>query len=85
LSCLYANLDRLAELANLTRQALSEDCARVERTIQLVCRALQVVAWVRQRTGNAEHTKEAAGVAALHRRIVEQARAAWLHIPDTNS
>jgi hypothetical protein len=80
-----ARLDRLSYLAHRTLTTPPENRARVERTIQLVCRALQLVAWVRQRTGNAEHAEEAAQIAALCRRIVEQARAAGLRIGDKDS
>jgi len=85
---LRTHLDRLTELADLAHQALitpPEDRARMEHAIQLICRALQTVAWVRQRTGNAEHQREAAEVEALCRWIVEQARAAGLRIRDDDN
>ena len=68
-----ARLDRLADLAHLALITPSEDPARLERTLQLVCRALQVIAWARQHTGNAKHQREAAEAVALCRRIDEQA------------
>jgi hypothetical protein len=59
-----------------------EDRARPESTIQLVCRSLQAFAWAHQRTGTAEHQREAAEAEALRRWIVEEARAAGLRITD---
>ena len=41
-----AVLNKLAELVELSRLSQSEDRARMEHTIQLVCWALQTVAWV---------------------------------------
>jgi hypothetical protein len=82
---LCAYLDRVADLAHLALITPPEDRARMECTIQFVCQALQTVAWVHQRTGNAEHQREAAEVAALCQRIVEQARAAGLRIMHDDS
>ena len=59
-----------------------EDRARVERSIQLVSQALQMIAWARQQSWDEARQKEAAEVAALCRRIVEVARAAGLRIED---
>jgi hypothetical protein len=59
---LRTHLDRLTELADLAHRALitpPEDRARMERAIQLICRALQTVAWVRQRTGPADRERGA--------------------------
>jgi hypothetical protein len=82
---LCAYLDRVADLAHLALITPPEDRARMECTIQFVCQALQTVAWVHQRTRNAEHQREAAEVAALCQRIVEQARAAGLRIMHDDS
>jgi hypothetical protein len=76
-----SRLDWLAELVKLTRLSQSEeDRAHVERSIQLVCQAFQAVARGRQQTGN-----EAAEIAALCRRIVEEAREAGLRIGDNDN
>jgi hypothetical protein len=81
-----SRLDWLAELVKLTRLSQSEeDRARVERSIQLVCRAFQAVARGRQQTGNEAHRGEAAEIAALCRRIVEEAREAGLRIDDSDN
>ena len=79
---------RLSRRAYLGRRALitpPEDRARMDRMIQFICHALQLVAWVRQRTVKAKHQRKAAEVAALYRRIVEQARVAGLHISDNDN
>jgi hypothetical protein len=82
---LRAYLDRVADLAHLALIAPPEDRARVERSIQLVSQALQMIAWARQHSLDEAHQKEAAEVAALCRRIVEVARAAGLRIEDNYS
>jgi hypothetical protein len=84
-STLRAHLDRLSELTDLALSAPPEDRARVERSIQLVSQALQMIAWARQHSLDEAHQKEAAEVAALCRRIVEVARAAGLRIEDNYS
>ena len=85
---LDATRARLDRLAYLTYRALStqpEDRARMERTIQLVCRSLQTAAWAHERIGTAKHQREAAEVAALHRWIIEQAQSAGLRITDDDA
>jgi hypothetical protein len=82
---LSAYLDRVADLAHLALITPPEDRAHIECTIQFVCQALQAIAWARQQTGNAEYQREAAEVAALCRRIVEQTRAAGLRITDNDN
>jgi hypothetical protein len=51
-------LDRLVKLAQLNQSG--DDRARMERSIQLVIRALQLVARSRQQIGNVECQREAA-------------------------
>jgi hypothetical protein len=72
---LRARLNKLAELTDPALVALPEDRARMERSIQLVSRALRMVAQVRHQTGNVARQREAVEVAVLCRRIVEAARA----------
>ena len=72
---LRARLNKLAELTGPALVALPEDRARMERSIQLVSRALRMVAQVRHQTGNVARQREAVEVAVLCRRIVEAARA----------
>jgi len=70
----------------LARQCRSEeDRTRMERTIQLVSWALQAVARARRWSGDAARQSEAAEVAALCRRIVEDARRAGLRIVDNDN
>ena len=75
-----ARLDRLAYLAYRALSTPIEDRARIENTLQLICRALQTAAWAHQRIGTAEHQRQAVEVAVLHRWIIEQAQAAGLRI-----
>ena len=77
--------DRLAELQFLAEQLPPEDRARIEHSIQLVCRALQEIARFWQQTGTQPCQSEAAGVAALGRRIVEDARKVGLRIGDNDN
>ena len=77
-----ARLDRLAALAHRALSAPPQDHARLERTIQLICRALQTSVWVHQRIGTAEHQRQTAEIMALRRWIVERARIAGLRIMD---
>ena len=79
---LRARLNKLAELTGPALVALPEDRARMERSIQLVSRALRMVAQVRHQTGNVAHQREAVEVAVLCRRIVEAARAEGMLIGD---
>jgi hypothetical protein len=82
---LRARLDRLAALVELARQTRSEeDCARMERSIQLISWALQTVR-ARRLDGNTTRQCEAAEVEALCRRIVEETQAAGLRIGDNNN
>ncbi len=73
-------LDRLADLAHLALITLSKDPGRLERTLQLVCQAVEVLAWARQHSGHAERQREADEAVALCQRIVEQAQAVGLFI-----
>jgi hypothetical protein len=49
---LIGHMNQLLELAELARHAAPEDRVRLERTIQLVGRALQTVARARQQPQN---------------------------------
>jgi hypothetical protein len=49
---LIGHMNKLLELAELTRHAAPEDRVRLKRTIELVGRALQTVARVRQQPQN---------------------------------
>jgi hypothetical protein len=77
LDTLRARLDKLAALAEPSQ---AKDRARIELSIQLVCRALQETARFWQQTGTQTCRSEAAEIAALCRRIVEDARRAGLRI-----
>jgi len=81
---LHTCLDRLVELVELAPQVPQEDRVRVERTIQLVSRALQAVARTRQQTENEAHLKEAAEVATLCWWIDEAVRMADLRVGKNN-
>jgi hypothetical protein len=85
LDTLRARLDKLAALVELAQPIQAKDRAREERSNQLVCRAFQAVARGRQQTGNEAHRGEAAEIAALCRRIVEEAREAGLRIDDNDN
>ena len=80
-----ARLDKLAALVEQTQLSQAKDRARIERSIQLVCRALQEIARFWEQTGNQTCQSEAAGVAALGRRIVEDARKVGLRIGDNDN
>ena len=83
---LRARLDKLAALVELARLSRSqEDCARMERSIQLVSWALQEVARARRRQGDTARQCGAAEVEALCRMIVQEARAAGLRIGDNDN
>ena len=80
-----SRIDRLAKLVKLTRLSQSEeDRARMERSIQLICQAFQAVARVQQQTGNEVRRGEAAEIAALCWRVLEEARVAELRILQQN-
>ena len=82
---LRIRLDRLDELVKSARFSQGDDHARMERSIQLVIRALQLVAQSRQQTGNVVRQSEVAEVAAHCRRIVEAARREGLRIGDNDN
>jgi hypothetical protein len=85
LDTLRARLDKLAALVELAQPIQAKDHARIERSIQLVCRALQEIARFWQQTGTQTCQSEAAEVAVLCRRIVEDARRAGLRIGDNDN
>jgi hypothetical protein len=78
-------LDRLDDLVKLAPFSQGDDHARIERSIQLVIRALQLVAQSRQQTGNVVRQSEVAEVAAQCRWIVEAARREGLRIGDNDN
>jgi len=85
LDTLRARLDKLAALVELAQPIQAKDRARIELSIQLVCRALQEIARFWQQTGTQTCQSEAAEVVALGRRIVEDARRAGLRIGDNDN
>ena len=85
LDTLRARLDKLAALVEQTQLSQAKDRARIELSIQLVCRALQEIARFWQQTGTQTCQSKAAEVAALYRRIVEDARRAGLRIGDNDN
>jgi hypothetical protein len=82
---LHARLRKLADLVELARLSQVEDRARMERSIRLIIRALQLVAQFRQKTQRGEAQREAEDAFALCRRIAEQARAAGLRVSDNDN
>ena len=83
---LYARLNKLVELVELARLSQSEeDRARMERTIQLVSRELETAAWTHHRIGATEQQRQASEIAALRRRMVEEARAVGLCISNNDT
>jgi hypothetical protein len=81
-----ARLDKLAALVEQTQLSQAKDRARIERSIQLVCRALQEIARFWEQTGNQTCQSEVAEeVAALCRRIVEEARRAGVRVGDNDN
>ena len=85
LDTLRARLDKLAALVELAQPIQAKDRARIELSIQLVCRALQDTARFWQQTGTQTCQSEAARVTALGRRIVEDARKVGLRIGDNDN
>ena len=85
LDTLHARLDKLAALVELAQPSQAKDRARIELSIQLVCRALQEIARFWQQTGTRTCQSEVAEVAVLCRRIVEDARRAGLRIGDNDN
>jgi hypothetical protein len=85
LDTLRARLDKLAALVELAQPIQAKDRARIELSIQLVCCVLQEIARFWQQTGTQTCQSEAAEVAALRRRIVEDARRAGLRIGDNDN
>ena len=85
LDTLRTRLDKLAALVELAQPSQAKDRARIELSIQLVCHALQEIARFWQQTGTQTCQSEAAEVAALGRRIVEDARRAGLRIGDNDN
>jgi hypothetical protein len=85
LDTLHARLDKLAALVELAQLNQAKDHARIERSIQLVCCALQEMARFWRQTGTQTCQSEAAEIMALGRRIVEDARRAGLRIVDNNN
>ena len=86
LDTLHARLDKLAALVELAQLNQAKDHARIERSIQLVCRALQEIARFWQQTGTQTCQSEAVEeVAALCRRIVEEARRAGVRVGDNDN
>jgi hypothetical protein len=85
LDTLHARLDKLAALVELAQLNQAKDRARIERSIQLVCRALQEIARFWEQTGNQTCQSEAVEVAVLCRRIAEEARRAGLRIGDNDN
>ena len=86
LDTLHARLDKLAALVELAQLNQAKDHARIERSIQLVCCALQEIARFWRQTGNQTCQSEAAEeVAALCRRIVEDARRAGVRVGDNDN
>ena len=82
---LRACIDRLAELVKLVQQVPLEDRARVERTIQLVTRALQTVVRTRQQTQNEARLRETTKIVALCQQIEELLWLEELRIKDDDS
>jgi hypothetical protein len=85
LDTLRARLDKLAALVELAQPSQAKDRARIELSIQLVCRALQEIARFWQQTGTQTCQSEAAEIMALCRRIVEDARRAGVRIGDNDN
>jgi len=85
LDTLRARLDKLAALVEQMQPSQAKDRARIERSIQLVCRALQEIARFWQQTGNQTCQSEAAEIMALCRRIVEDARRAGVRVGDNDN
>jgi hypothetical protein len=52
-----AGLDRLADLTHLALIIPTKDPDRLERTLQLVYQVVEVLAWARQHSGDAERQK----------------------------
>jgi hypothetical protein len=78
----HARMEKLAHLVHRVLITSPEDLVGMERTIQLVCRALQTAANGRQRIGTGKHQLKADDIAALHHWIIERAREAGLRITD---
>jgi hypothetical protein len=85
LDTLHARLDKLAALVELAQLNQAKDHARIERSIQLVCCALQEMARFWRQTGTQTCQSEAAEIMALCRRIVEDARRAGVRIGDNDN
>jgi hypothetical protein len=77
---LRARLERLAELAELARQASPADRTRLERTLEMVSRALQAVTQARQDAQRAARLREEAEAIAARRRIEHAALETELRI-----
>jgi hypothetical protein len=85
LDTLHARLDKLAALVELAQLNQAKDHVRIERSIQLVCCALQEIARFWRQTGNQTCQSEAAEIMALCRRIVEDARRAGVRMAITTT
>jgi hypothetical protein len=82
---LHAHLSKLAHLLELARRSQGEDRARMERSIRLVIRALQMIARQRQRTQSGMAQREASEFLLVCRLLAEQARVAGLRIADNDN